>query len=61
MFRAHIALQELQAMAMMLCRLALCLLGKVVALHLDNNTTKHIYVIKVIQYLLFFPDWSAWY
>ena len=38
--RAHIALQELQAVAIMLPRLALCLSGKVVALHLDNSTAK---------------------
>ena len=38
--RAHIALQELQVVAMMLCRMAFCLSGKVVALHLDNNTAK---------------------
>ena len=38
--RAHIALQELQAVAMMLCRIAFCLSGKVVVLHLDNNTAK---------------------
>ena len=40
MCRAHIALQELQAVAMMLYRMAFCLSGKVVALHLDNNTGK---------------------
>ena len=38
MCRVHIALQELQAIAMMLCRMAFCLSGKVVALHLDNST-----------------------
>ena len=38
--RAHIALQELQAIAVMLCRMAFCLSGKVVALHLDNSTAK---------------------
>ena len=38
--RAHIALQELQAVAIMLCRMAFCLTGKVVALHLDNSTAK---------------------
>ena len=38
--RAHIALQELHAVAMMLCRMASCLSGKVVALHLDNSTAK---------------------
>ena len=38
--RAHIALQELQAVAIMLIRIAFCLSGKVVALHLDNSTAK---------------------
>ena len=38
--RAHIAFQELQAVAMMLCRMAFCLSGKVVVLHLDNSTAK---------------------
>ena len=40
MCRAHIALQEFQAITMMLHRMAFCLTGKVVALHLDNNTAK---------------------
>ena len=40
MCMAHIALQELQTIAMMLCRLAFCLSGKVVALHLDSSTEK---------------------
>ena len=38
--RAHIVLQELQAVAVMLCRMAFCLSGKVVALHLDNSAAK---------------------
>ena len=38
--RAHIALQELQAIAMMLHRMAFHLSGKVVSLHLDNGTAK---------------------
>ena len=38
--RAHIALQELQAAAVMLCRMAFHLSGKVVALHWDNSTAK---------------------
>ena len=38
--RAHIALQELQVVAIMLCRMTFHLSGKVVALHLDNNTAK---------------------
>ena len=40
MCRAHIALQELQAVAIKLHRMAFCLSGKVVALHLDNSTAK---------------------
>ena len=40
MCRAHIALQELQAVSMMLCRMAFHLSGKVVALHLDNSMAK---------------------
>ena len=40
MCRAHIALQELQAVAMMLHRMAFHLSGKVVALHLDNSNAK---------------------
>ena len=35
--RAHIALQELQVVAMMLHRMAFCLSGKVVVLHLNNS------------------------
>ena len=40
MARAHITLQEPQAVAVMLHRMAFCLSGKVVALHLDNSTAK---------------------
>ena len=40
MCRAHIALQELQAATMMLCKMAFCLSGKVVVLHLDNSMAK---------------------
>ena len=40
MCRAHIVLQELHAIAMMLHRMAFHLSGKVVALHLDNSTVK---------------------
>ena len=36
----HIALLELQAVAMMLHRIVSYLSGKVVALHLDNSTAK---------------------
>ena len=38
--RDHIALQELQVVAIMLCWMVFCLSGKVVALHLDNSTGK---------------------
>ena len=38
--RAHIALQDLKAVAIMLCRMAFHLSDKVVALHLDNSTPK---------------------
>ena len=38
--RAYIALQELQAGSIMLHRMAFCLSGKMVALHLDNSTAK---------------------
>ena len=38
--KAHIALQELQAITMMLHRMTFHLFGKVVALHLDNGTAK---------------------
>ena len=37
MHRAQIALQELQVIAMMLCRMGFCLSGRVVALHFDNS------------------------
>ena len=40
MCRAHIALQELQAVVMLLHRMAFQLTCKVVALHLDKNTAK---------------------
>ena len=40
LYRAHIALQELQAVAITLCRIVLCLSGKVVALHLESSTAK---------------------
>ena len=37
MHNVHITLQELQAVTIMLCRMAFCLSSKAVALHLDNN------------------------
>ena len=40
MCRTYIALQELQAITMMLHRMAFCLSGNVVNLHLDNSTAK---------------------
>ena len=44
MCRDHIALQELWAVPMMLCRMAFHLSGKMVALHFDNNTDKDLSV-----------------
>ena len=38
--KAHILLQELQAVALMLCKMAFWLSSQVVALHLDRSTTK---------------------
>ena len=38
--KVHIALQELQAVAVMLCIMAFWFSGNVVALHLDNSTIK---------------------
>ena len=55
-YNINIALQELQAVVLMLHRVAFHLSVKVVSLHLDNSTAKLIYVIKVLQYFLFFPD-----
>ena len=40
MCRAYIALQELQAVVMMLCRMAFHLPGMVAALHLDKSAAK---------------------
>ena len=40
MCRAHTALQELQAVALMLQKMAFCLSIKMVALHLDSSTAK---------------------
>ena len=40
MHEAHITFQELHAIGLMLCRMAFCLSGKMVALQLDNSTTK---------------------
>ena len=57
MCRAHIALQKLQAVAMMLHRMAFHLSGMVIALHLDNSMTK-AYLYKQ-GCLLFFPGWPA--
>ena len=40
MHKVHIALQELQAIVPMLCKMAFQLSNKVVALHLDIGTAK---------------------
>ena len=59
--RAHIALQELQAVAIMLHRMAFCLSGKVVALHLDYSTAKAYFCNQGGTVSPFFPDWPARY
>ena len=61
MCRAHIALQELQAIAMMLHSMAFCLSGKVVALHLDNSTAKAYLCNQGGTVSPFFPGWPAGY
>ena len=40
MFRVHTAIQELQAVTLMSCRMPFQLSGKLVALQLDNSTAK---------------------
>ena len=54
--KEHIAWQELQALALILCKMAFQLNKKLVVLHLDNSTLKLIYVIKVVEFLFFFSD-----
>ena len=61
MCRTHIALQEVQAIAMMLYRMAFHLSGKVFAFLLDNNTVRLICVINVVQCLCFFSGMPAGY
>ena len=50
----HMSLQELQAVALMLPRMAFCLSGKVVALYLDNITAKPYFYNHVGMVPLFF-------
>ena len=40
MHKVHIALQGLQAVVLLLCKMTFYLSGKVVSLHLDNSTDK---------------------
>ena len=61
MCRAHIALQELQAIAMILHRMAFHLSGKVVALHLDNSTAKAYLCNQGGTVSPCFPGWPARY
>ena len=46
-------LQELQAVALMLHRMAFHSSGKVVPLNLDNRTAKLMYIMQVVKYLFF--------
>ena len=59
--RAHIALQELQVISIMLCRMAFNRSGKVVALHWITVLLSCTCVIKVVQCLLLFQGWPARY
>ena len=61
MCRAHITMQELQAVAMMLHRMAFQLSGKVVALYLDNSTAKAYLCNQGGRASPFFPDWPTGY
>ena len=61
MCKAHNALQELQEVTVMQCRLAFQLSGKMVALYFDNSTAKFIYVIEIVQYLLIFQTYDKQY
>ena len=57
MCRAHIALQELQGIAMTLHKMAFCLAGKVVSLHFDNCTAKAYEVGTVAPFLSRMACW----
>ena len=59
--RAHIALQELQAVAIMLHRMAFHLLVRLLPCIWITVLLRHTCVIKVVQCLLFLPDWPAGY
>ena len=51
MHKVHITLEELQAVALMLDRMAFSISSKVIALHWIIKLQKHIYVIQVVQCL----------
>ena len=59
--RANIAFQELQAIAMMLCRMAFHLSGKEVALHLDNNIARAYLCNQGGTVSTFLPGWPSQY
>ena len=56
MCKAYIALQELQAVALMLCIMTFWLSGKVVALHLTDRTSKAYLCNEGGTASTFFPD-----
>ena len=64
MCKIHFTFQELRAVVKMLHRMAFCLSGEVVALHLDNNVAK-VYILRVVQCLFFFScyvrQWSIYF
>ena len=55
MHRVHIVLKEFKAVALMLCRMAFLLSGKVVTLHLHNRAAK-AHLCNQGDNVFFFPD-----
>ena len=69
--KVHFALQDLQAVALMLHRMAFQVSGKVVAIHLNNNNTTKAHFcnyggtaspfLSRLAWLHFESGWKAWY
>ena len=55
MCKGHIALQDIQAVVLMLCKMAIWLTNKVCALHLDSSTVKANSCTQGATASLFFP------
>ena len=59
MCKVYTVMWELQAVALMLCTMALWLSSKVVALHFNNSTAKAYLIKQGDKSLLFFQDYPA--